>query len=109
VSQEFDVPGVIEVRRNDVFHKEFLLNIKAVFSRMTSKTGDLNDIYQRKHFIGLCSLYVFYFILFNEPSDKKVRPLLSLSHSLPVVLTIAPLPSSSSCSSPCGTCTRLSR
>eukprot|EP01094_Clydonella_sp_ATCC50884_P012957 TRINITY_DN2324_c0_g1_i2.p1 TRINITY_DN2324_c0_g1~~TRINITY_DN2324_c0_g1_i2.p1 ORF type:complete len:1145 (+),score=548.34 TRINITY_DN2324_c0_g1_i2:58-3435(+) len=71
ISQEFDFPGVIEARRNDVFNKEFMLNIKAIWSRMTAKSGDLNEIYQRRSFIGLCALYVFYFILFNQPSDKK--------------------------------------
>ena len=66
-----------------------MLNIKAMWSRMTSKAGDLNEIYQRRNFIGLCSLYVFYFILFNQPSDKKVRSPLPFAEVSPSCVSIA--------------------
>ena len=71
VEQEFDFPGLVEVRANDVFEQEFMYNIKEMYSRMTARTGDLNEVYQRKHFIGLCALYGFYFTLFRKPNDKK--------------------------------------
>lgn len=71
IEQEFDFPGVVEVRSNDVFENEFMHNIKEMYSRMTARTGDLNEVYQRKHFIGLCALYAFYFTLFRKPNDKK--------------------------------------
>ena len=71
IEQEFDFPGLVEVQTNGVLEKEFLFNIKDMYSRMTARTGDLNEVYQRKHFIGLCSLYAFYFTLFRKVTDKK--------------------------------------
>jgi len=71
IEQEFDFPGLVEVRSNAVLEKEFIFNIKDMYSRMTARTGDLNEVYQRKHFIGLCSLYAFYFTLFRKVTDKK--------------------------------------
>lgn len=71
IEQEFDFPGVVEVKSNSILEKEFMYNIKDMYSRMTARTGDLNEVYQKKHFIGLCSLYAFYFTLFKKDGDKK--------------------------------------
>lgn len=71
VEQEFDFPGLVEVKSNSTLEREFLNNIKDMYVRMTARTGDLNEVYQRKHFIGLCSLYAFYFTLFKKDTDRK--------------------------------------
>ena len=39
IEQEFDFPGLVEVRSNDIFEKEFFWNIKGVYTRMTSRSG----------------------------------------------------------------------
>jgi WASH complex subunit 7 len=39
IEQEFDFPGLVEVRSNAVFEQEFALNTKEMYSRMTAKTG----------------------------------------------------------------------
>ena len=71
VEQDFDFPGLLEVSSNGIFEQEFLLSIKEMYVRMTARSGDLNEVYQRNHFIGLCSLYALHFTLFRKMGDKK--------------------------------------
>jgi len=86
IEQEFDFPGLVVVRSNEILEREFLYNIKDMYSRMTARSGDLNEVYQRKHFIGLCSLYAFHFTIFRKIGDKKFfKAVWELHKVIPVV------------------------
>lgn len=85
VEQEFDFPGVWEVKTNPVFQKEFDYNVRAMYARMTSKSGDLTEIYQRRRFIGLCALYTFCFKLFPQIDKAFFRDLWEMRRVIPIV------------------------
>ena len=63
IEQEFDFPGVHEVRSNGIFEKEFLTNIREMYTRMTAKTGNLYSF--------LCGVSFFNFVVFfGLPSHR---------------------------------------
>ena len=39
IEQEFDFPGLVDVRSNQIFEKEFFLNVRAMYTRMTDRNG----------------------------------------------------------------------
>lgn len=56
---------------NKVFQEEFLHNLKTYFFYVTTALGTPKECDRRYKFVGFCGLYLLYFNLFRDISDKK--------------------------------------
>ncbi|KYQ93354.1 hypothetical protein DLAC_06026 [Tieghemostelium lacteum] len=70
ITQEFEFPGVIEVKSNKILKQEFMYNVKSLFSLLQNKITDSSELYLREKFPGLLGLYTFYLSLFKDITDK---------------------------------------
>ncbi|EGC29177.1 hypothetical protein DICPUDRAFT_43212 [Dictyostelium purpureum] len=71
ITQEFDFPGVIEVKSNKVLKQEFCYNVKLLFGLLSAKIMDSSELNLRERFPGFLGLYVFYISLFKDITDKS--------------------------------------
>jgi len=71
ITQEFEFPGVIEVKNNKILKAEFLFNVKAMFGLLATKIMDSSELYLREKFPGFLGLYSFYLALFKDITDKS--------------------------------------
>eukprot|EP01113_Clastostelium_recurvatum_P020853 TRINITY_DN2468_c0_g1_i2.p1 TRINITY_DN2468_c0_g1~~TRINITY_DN2468_c0_g1_i2.p1 ORF type:complete len:1156 (+),score=429.18 TRINITY_DN2468_c0_g1_i2:487-3468(+) len=86
IEQEFDFPGLVEVKTNKAFKTEFFANIKGIFSGLAARIGETSENNQRDRFPGLCGLYAFYMSLFKDPSDKTFfKSFWELQKKIPLV------------------------
>ncbi|EGG20814.1 hypothetical protein DFA_00679 [Cavenderia fasciculata] len=71
VQQEFDFPGVVDVRQNKPLKAEFVHNLKAIFGMLQAKMMDPSELYLRERFPGMMGLYTFYVSIFKDITDKS--------------------------------------
>ncbi|EAL65754.1 hypothetical protein DDB_G0283355 [Dictyostelium discoideum AX4] len=71
IQQEFDFPGVIDVKGNKVLKAEFQYNVKVLWSMFGTKIMDSSELNLRERFPGFMGLYAFYIALFKDITDKS--------------------------------------
>jgi WASH complex subunit 7 len=86
IEQEFDFPGLVEVKTNKIFKNEFLANIRALLFVVKTGGGDQIDNVYRDRCVGMHALYAFYMTIFKDPSDKSFfKNLWELTKKPPII------------------------
>jgi len=86
IEQEFDFPGLVEVKTNKIFKNEFLANIRALLFVVKTSGGDQIDNVYRDRCVGMHALYAFYMTIFKDPSDKSFfKNLWELTKKPPII------------------------
>eukprot|EP01133_Synstelium_polycarpum_P004078 gene4078-4750_t len=86
ITQEFDFPGVVEVRGNKTLKAEFALNLKAMVALLAAKITDPSELYVRERFPGVMGLYTFHLALFKDVTDKAFfKAVWELAKRVPLV------------------------
>ncbi|EFA80426.1 hypothetical protein PPL_07260 [Heterostelium album PN500] len=86
VQQEFDFPGVVDVRNNKQLKAEFSLNVKSIFGLLSAKIMDSSELYLREKFPGMLGLYTFYISIFKDITDKSFfKQVWELTKRVPMV------------------------
>ncbi|GAM18419.1 hypothetical protein SAMD00019534_015940 [Acytostelium subglobosum LB1] len=86
ITQEFDFPGVVDVKNNKVLKAEFGLNVKSLFSLLQAKIMDPSELYLRERFPGMLGLYTFFISLFKDITDKSFfKQVWELTKRVPMV------------------------
>lgn len=72
IEQEFDFPGLVEVRNNRVFKTEFLLNLQTIHASLASRlanpmTGDELGM----KYAGACALVALYYLVYRDVAATK--------------------------------------
>eukprot|EP01088_Endostelium_zonatum_P014541 TRINITY_DN3239_c0_g1_i1.p1 TRINITY_DN3239_c0_g1~~TRINITY_DN3239_c0_g1_i1.p1 ORF type:complete len:1217 (-),score=305.58 TRINITY_DN3239_c0_g1_i1:81-3731(-) len=71
VEQEFDFPGLVAVRRNEIFKEEFLYNIRIYFSQIVNSLGRSSELDARKKYMAVSALYVCWYNVWKDPHYDK--------------------------------------
>lgn len=92
VEQEFDEPGVCEVRSNAIFKREFQLNLEGIVELVAEKEISLDDNL-RKKYIAACGLFALFHTLFASEKNnaKLVKTLWELQKEFPIVHLLGPV------------------
>eukprot|EP00005_Dracoamoeba_jomungandri_P006864 CAMPEP_0174266912 /NCGR_PEP_ID=MMETSP0439-20130205/31901_1 /TAXON_ID=0 /ORGANISM="Stereomyxa ramosa, Strain Chinc5" /LENGTH=1083 /DNA_ID=CAMNT_0015354161 /DNA_START=59 /DNA_END=3310 /DNA_ORIENTATION=+ len=85
--QEFDFPGLVEVRQNRIFRQEFLSNIKAILSSHLTALSQKNEGFDRNQYVGLCALIVLHYTIYKDIAGSKAvfKQIFELHQKIPVV------------------------
>jgi WASH complex subunit 7 len=87
ISQPFEdeAQGII-IQTNTTFQKEFMTNLESYFTSVTQDLNSAKETNSRYKFVGLCGLYILYYTLFMDTSNKKFfKKLWSIHTTLPIV------------------------
>jgi len=71
IEQEFDFPGLVSVRRNEIFKDEFLYNIRAYFAQIVNSIGRSGELDARKRYMSVSALYVCWYAIWKDPHYDK--------------------------------------
>ncbi|KAL6052161.1 WASH complex subunit 4 [Balamuthia mandrillaris] len=87
IQQEFDFPGLVEVRRNSVFQAEFQASLRSMLAGVAKRLGQGKEGKLRYRYMGLCALYVLYFSLYRDVEGDKAffKQLWELHTKVPVI------------------------
>lgn len=70
INRSFEQPP-IAVQNNKIFKTEFDNSLKNMFQHLLDHIGNSKETDQRYRFVGFCGLYLFYYNLFMDTTDKK--------------------------------------
>eukprot|EP01132_Coremiostelium_polycephalum_P005975 gene5975-7444_t len=86
VQQEFDFPGVIDVRNNKQLKAEFNYNVKQLFALLNAKIMDSSELYLRERLPGFLAVYSFYIAIFKDITDKSFfKQIWEITKKVPMV------------------------
>eukprot|EP00004_Rigifila_ramosa_P020162 TRINITY_DN521_c1_g2_i4.p1 TRINITY_DN521_c1_g2~~TRINITY_DN521_c1_g2_i4.p1 ORF type:complete len:1097 (+),score=319.76 TRINITY_DN521_c1_g2_i4:490-3291(+) len=72
IEQEFDFPGIVEVKSNRVLQKEWIENLRVYFAYLQSKIASPTEIDQRLQFVGAAAMFIFYMQTYRDGGEKKL-------------------------------------